>query len=124
MSKILLIDDSSVNNFLLESILEDKGHDISATNDPEEGVEMVKQIMPDLILLDVMMPIMDGFDVLSKIREDQTTKDIPVIMVTADLSFASKKRATEIGISDYILKPVDIDDVCEKVESVLKLNQI
>lgn len=119
MSKILLIDDSSVNNFLLESILEEQGYEIFSSNDPEEGLEMVSNILPDLVLLDVMMPIMDGFDVLTKIRENDKTKDIPVIMVTADLSFASKKQAKEIGISDYILKPIDIDDVCNRVNRVL-----
>jgi len=120
MPKILLIDDSSVNNFLLESILEDEGYEILSTNNAAEGLRMVKSERPDLVLLDIMMPEMDGFTVLENIRADESVKDILVIMVTADLSYSSKKKAIEGGADDYIHKPVDINDVVAKVNSMLK----
>ncbi len=117
--KILLIDDSSVNNLLLQNILEDEKFTVLVAFSGKEGLNMIKEEKPDLILLDIMMPRMDGMEVLEKIVSDDATKDIPVIMLTAKIDSADQKASIEMGAVDYINKPVDIDNILEKIKNIL-----
>lgn len=117
--KILLIDDSSVNNLLLQNILEDEKYTVLVAFSGKEGLNMIKEEKPDLILLDIMMPRMDGMEVLEKIVSDDETKDIPVIMLTAKIDSADQQASLEMGAVDYINKPVDIDNILEKIKNFL-----
>lgn len=117
--KILLIDDSSVNNLLLQNILEDEDFTILVAFNGKEGLNIIKEEKPDLILLDIMMPRMDGMEVLEKIVSDEKTKDIPVIMLTAKIDSADQQASIEMGAVDYINKPVDIDKILEKIKNIL-----
>lgn len=119
-SKILVVDDSSVNNLLFQAILEENGHSVLLTFNGNEALKIAIKEEPDLILLDIMMPGMSGFEILEKIVSDDKLKHIPVIMVTAKIDNTDKKKALEMGAIDYIVKPVDIDNTLERVEHALK----
>jgi two-component system, sensor histidine kinase and response regulator len=118
--KILLADDSSVNNLLLQDILEESGYQVIVAESGKKALKLLPKEKPDLILLDIMMPVMDGFQVLEKIKSEEELKFIPVIMVTAKSTQFDKKRAIELGAADYIIKPIDVEDTIERIQRALK----
>lgn len=122
MPKILVIDDSSVNNYLLENILIDHGYTLQIAYNAYEAFDLLKADKPDLILLDLMMPEVDGFQMLEKLQKQSEFKDIPVIIVTAKNELTDKKKALDLGITDYVIKPINIDFLLKKVEE--KLQQV
>lgn len=117
--KILLIDDSSVNNLLLQNILEDEGYQIVTAFSGKEGLEKVVAEKPNLVILDIMMPRMDGIEVLRQILANPETKNIPVIMLTAKVDAHDESLAIEIGAVDYMTKPVNIENTLQKIRNVL-----
>lgn len=119
-TKILVIDDTRLNIKLLTEILEDEGYDIYSASDGYTAIDIVREIMPDIILLDIMMPGIDGFEVCKLLKQDYDLKDIPIIMVTAKTDSSDVKKALELGAFDYIKKPVDEDEVIARVQSALR----
>ena len=119
-AKILIVDDSSVNNYLLENILEEKGYTLQIAFDGKEALNFLNEDPPDLVLLDIMMPGIDGYEILDKMTSDNKLKNIPVIMVTSKTEPQDKQKAMDIGAIDYIEKPIDIETLLIKVENVLK----
>ncbi len=119
-AKILIVDDSSVNNYLLENILEEKGYNLQIAFDGKEALNFLNEDPPDLVLLDIMMPGIDGYEILDKMTSDNKLKNIPVIMVTSKTEPQDKQKAMDIGAIDYIEKPIDIEKLLVKVENVLK----
>jgi diguanylate cyclase (GGDEF)-like protein len=119
-TKILVIDDTRLNIKLLTEILEDEGYDVYSASDGYTAIDIVREIMPDIILLDIMMPGIDGFEVCKLLKQDYDLKDIPVIMVTAKTDSSDLKKALELGAFDYIKKPVDEDEVIARVQSALR----
>ena len=117
--KILLIDDSSVNNLLLQNILEDEGFEVQTAFSGIEGLGKIDIDKPDLVVLDIMMPRMDGFEVLKKIISNPETKKIPVIMLTAKNDSKDEELAREIGAVDYMTKPVDIKNTLQRIRKFL-----
>lgn len=117
--KILLIDDSSVNNLLLQNILEDEGFEVQIAFSGREGLEKIDINKPDLVVLDIMMPRMDGFEVLKQIISNPETKNIPVIMLTAKKDSKDEELAREIGAVDYMTKPVDIENTLQRIRKFL-----
>ncbi|PLX11425.1 MAG: hypothetical protein C0594_03660 [Marinilabiliales bacterium] len=117
--KILVVDDNSENVFLHQAILEEEGYNVITAAGGVAALEMVEREAPDLILLDIMMPYVDGFDVLKKIINNEKTTRIPVIMISSlyNEHFAEAKR---IGAVDYIEKPVDIQMLISKVSKAIK----
>ncbi len=105
--KILIIDDDPLNVDLLEQELADLGYSTVSASNGASGVEMVLQHMPDLVLLDIMMPVMDGFSVLSKLKTDPQTRGIPVVIVSALGDLHSIIRGIEMGAEDFLPKPFD-----------------
>jgi DNA-binding response OmpR family regulator len=116
MARILIIDDSSTNNLLLKCIFEEEGAKVFLASNGIEGLTAANKIKPDIILLDIMMPRMDGFRVLSELRQSIKLKRIPVIMITARRDSASMKRAYQLGAVDYIVKPIGITEIIERVK--------
>jgi len=102
--------------------LEANNYDIVTACDGIEGVEKAQKEKPDLILLDVLMPNLDGFQTLEKLKENSQTKLIPVIMLTAKDQLADITKAIELGANDYIVKPFDYRAMLEKIQKALKLN--
>jgi len=123
MTKILVVEDEHRIRELLVDILLDAEYDVIEAKDGREGLEKACSEHPDIILLDVMMPAMDGFQVLEKLKADPAVQSIAVIMVTAKGQETDVVKAKEMGAIGYICKPWDPDEVetqVKKVESVTK----
>jgi diguanylate cyclase (GGDEF)-like protein len=118
--KILAVDDSRLNVRLLKDILEAEGYSVYTTTNSLEVVQMVSEIKPDVILLDIVMPGMDGFEVCSLLKKNYETMDIPIIMVTARTDGMDIKKSLELGAFDYIKKPIDEIEVIARVQSALR----
>ncbi len=116
---VLVVDDEPVNIQLLQRKLEWDGIRVLAASSGPESLTLAKDELPDLILLDVMMPGMDGFEVCQKLREDERTKTIPIIFVTAHNSKEGKLEGLEAGAVDYITKPIDLDETIARVRAQL-----
>lgn len=116
---ILVIDDEPVNIQLLRRKLEWEGLGVLSARSGQEGLDLAKSGSPDLILLDVMMPGMNGFEVCQKLSEDERTKSIPVIIVTAQNSKQGKLEGLKAGAVDYITKPIDLEETAARVRAQL-----
>lgn len=116
-AKILIADDIKQNVKLLRVILAASGYDIIEAYDGEEALEKLKLERPDLILLDVMMPKLTGYDVCKKIRADEKTRDIPVIMITALHEMDDRIKGIEAGANDFISKPFNKAELLARVKS-------
>ncbi|MDA3953235.1 MAG: response regulator [Bacteroidales bacterium] len=113
---VLIVDDSNTNNLLLQNILENVGINSSIAFSGEEAFEYLKIEKPSLILLDIMMPNIDGFTVLKKIKNNLDTKEIPVIFITAKNDDNLKQKALDQGAVALIQKPIDVNRVVELVK--------
>ncbi len=118
--KILVVDDQPVNVQLLKRKLEREGIQVSAAYTGQEALDIVRRDKPDLILLDVMMPDMDGIDVCQRLQESEDTRSIPVIFITARTSKESKLEGLAVGAVDYITKPIDLDETLARVQTQLR----
>ena len=116
---ILVVDDSTTNVVLLEAILDEKGYQIETALNAKEAYTIIAKQSPDLILLDLLMPKISGFDFLAQIRSDEITKNTPVIVVSALTDEENISRIMDMGAIDFIKKPIDLQYLVEKVESVL-----
>ncbi|BBB32525.1 two-component system, OmpR family, response regulator [Thermotomaculum hydrothermale] len=115
--KLLIIDDDIKSNELLSSLLKNYGFEVFTASDPFFGLDLIKRESFDIVLLDVMMPKIDGFELLKKIRE---FSDIPVIMLTARGEVSSRIVGLELGADDYVPKPFDIGELVARIKAVLK----
>lgn len=122
--RILLVDDDPTNLFLLEDLLVTEGYIPLSARSGAEALEMARQSRPDLILLDVMMPEMDGFEVCRRLREDDKLQTLPVIFVTALDDDQSRLRGLELMGDDYLTKPIDSKLLLAKIASILRLSQM
>ena len=123
MKKILVIDDLPENVFILQDRLENEGYEVIVAYDGNSGIEKVYSHLPDLILLDVMMPDITGFEVCKILVNDEKTKHIPIILVTAKAGSEDTKEGLEAGAFDYIKKPFNRVELFARVKSALKLSE-
>jgi CheY-like chemotaxis protein len=117
--KILVADDDSRNRKLLETLLGADGYVVTAVNSGQATLDAVANERPDLILLDLMMPGMDGFEVVRRLKIDADTRDIPIVMVTALDDTGSRLRLLSAGVADLIAKPIDRWQLKERLEQLL-----
>ncbi len=122
MKKILVIDDLPENVFMLQDRLEHEGYEVITAYDGKSGIEKAKSELPDLILLDVMMPDITGIEVCKTLVVDKKTSGIPIILVTAKSDAEDTKEGLEAGAFDYIKKPINRIDLVARVMSALKLS--
>ena len=125
MNKILVCDDDLAINELIKVNLELGGYKVIQAFDGTTGFALCKQELPSLVILDVMMPEVDGFTVAQRIRKNDATKDIPVLMLTALSQLNDKVNGFNIGVDDYLVKPFEIEELLVRVRALLKrTNQI
>lgn len=122
--RILIVDDSATNNLLIQSILADQGYDAVIATNGKEALKYIYEEKFDLILLDIMMPKMNGFEVLEKLNDDSEKMRIPVIVITAKVETKDVKKAIELGAVDYIKKPIDIDEIISRANMALRLKSV
>lgn len=122
-STILIVDDELFMSKTLEGLLSSPDHALATASNGEEALAKATELTPDLILLDVMMPIMDGFEVCRRLRGDPVLADVPVIMVTALDDRESRLRGIEVGADDFISKPLDPVELQARVRTITKLNR-
>jgi len=121
--KILLVDDEEMVRRSMKGILEEQGFGFAGAANGQECLEMVKKLHPDLILLDITMPIMDGFETCRRLKENADTDKIPVVMFTSHTDTASRIKALEAGANDFLGKPVDKMELIVRVKNLLKVKQ-
>ena len=119
MKKILIVDDEQDKVESLKFVLEVTGYTCYCAYNGEDGLRMAKEIMPDLIILDVMMPKINGYKISRLLKYDKKYKDIPIIMVTARSQEEDKLIGEETGADEYITKPFDLDYVVQRVNEYL-----
>jgi len=117
--KILLVEDNPVNRRLAEFLLRSQGYQVRAATNAQEAFDTIKAERPDLILMDVQLPGMDGLEATKQLKEDPTTRDIPVVAVTSYAMKGDREKALAAGCSGYITKPIDKDTFVREVASVL-----
>lgn len=122
--KILIIDDEENIRELLSYNLKQNGYDTFTCDNGKKALDMVKDVQPQLILLDIMLPDMDGYDVCKKIRGDDTMYFIPIIMLTAKGQEFDKLLGLEIGADDYITKPFSVKEMLARVKALLRRNNL
>jgi len=118
-AKILIVDDELDCVSIVQCRLEWCNYDVITATNGKEGLEKAASEKPDLILLDTNMPVINGHEMLERMRNDQAIKDTPVIMVTALCDAKDIDTATSLGISDYITKPIDFEKLIEKIANIL-----
>jgi two-component system, cell cycle response regulator DivK len=121
--KILVIEDNEQNLYLIRYILEDSDYEVFAAWDGKQGIELAASLMPDLILLDIQLPGMNGYDVARKLREDSNLADTPIVAVTSYAMPGDREKAMEAGCNGYIEKPIDPDTFDQQVEKYLSLKR-
>ncbi|MDR2756595.1 MAG: response regulator [Planctomycetaceae bacterium] len=122
--KILIADDNLANIELLDAYLAEFDYQIETAADGAETLEMVMKFSPDLILLDIMMPKLSGFEVCEQLKNNPKTKGIMILMVTALSELGDIERAVNAGCDDYLSKPVNKFELVKRVENMLKLRSI
>ena len=122
--KVLVVDDNLQNLELIQAYLEELPVSTLTATDGQEAMDMVEREKPDLILLDIMMPKMSGFEVCRRVKNDPATSHIPIIMVTALNEFGDMQRAVDCGTDDFVSKPVNKIELLTRVKTMLKLKHL
>jgi len=119
MPRILLVEDNELNRDMLSRRLTKKGYEIFMAMDGENGVELALSLKPDLILMDMSLPVMDGWEATRRIKAHSDTRNIPVIALTAHAMGEDRQRALEAGCDDYDTKPIELTRLLLKISSFL-----
>ena len=113
--KILLVEDNELNRDMLTRRLKRKGFTVLCAENGEEGIDLAKSETPDIILMDLSLPVVDGWTAAGKLKADTTTKSIPIIALTAHAMKGDRERALEAGCNDYDTKPIDLERLLGKI---------
>jgi two-component system cell cycle response regulator DivK len=119
MSKILLVEDNEMNRDMLSRRLERKGYQIIIAVDGSQGVALARSERPDLILMDVSLPVLDGWEATRQLKADPATRPIPVIALTAHAMASDREQALAAGCDDYDTKPIELPRLLEKIQALL-----
>ena len=119
MAKILLVEDNEMNRDMLSRRLARKGHEVVVGEDGQEGVDMATSEAPDLILMDMSLPVIDGWEATRRIKAAPQTASIPIIALTAHAMASDREKAPEAGCDDYDTKPVELDRLLGKIDALL-----
>jgi CheY-like chemotaxis protein len=119
VSKILLVEDNEMNRDMLSRRLKKKGYEVAIAIDGQQGVDMASAEKPDLILLDMSLPVMDGWEAAKRLKSDPATQQVPIIALTAHAMAGDREKSLEAGCDDYDTKPVDLKSLLGKMERLL-----
>jgi two-component system cell cycle response regulator DivK len=119
--KILIVEDNEKNRTLVKDVLEYHGYEVIEAGNGKEGIKIAKENNPDLILMDIQMPVMSGFDAIKILRNNSETKDIKIIALTSLAMKGDKEKCMEEGFDDYMAKPIDIRRLPEVVKKALEV---
>ena len=120
MPKILLVEDNEMNRDMLSRRLQRRGYDVIIAVDGQEGVSMAQAETPDLILMDMSLPVMDGWEATRRLKAASKTKDIPGLALTAHAMSGDREKAMEAGCDDHNAKPIDLPRLLVKIEALLR----
>ena len=119
MTKILLVEDNELNRDMLARRLTRKGYEVVIAVDGQQGVEMATSEGPDLVLMDMSLPVLTGWEATRQLKDDPKTSSVPVIALTAHALAEDRERALKAGCDDYDTKPVDLERLLGKIEGLL-----
>lgn len=122
--RVLVVDDNRTNALLLQQVLTTEGHQVTVAADGMEALDRIAEGPPDLILLDLDMPRLDGYEVCRRVKHDPTTRLIPIVIITAQTAFDAKLRAWELGADDFITKPFQCLEVVARSRSLLRIKRL
>ena len=120
MPKILLVEDNEMNRDMLSRRLQRKGYQVVLALDGQSGVEMTQTQAPDLVLMDMSLPVLDGWEATRRLKADTATRHIPVIALTAHAMSSDREKAIEAGCDDYDTKPVELMRLLAKIDALLR----
>ncbi len=123
MSTILVVDDESGNVALIRRVMESRGYDVAAAANGESGIDEARRIQPDVIVLDVNMGGMSGFDACRQLKNDAATRLIPIVLATGSDLPADRVRGLESGADVFLIKPFDLGELMSRVDALVRLKQ-
>ena len=123
MTRILLVEDNELNRDMLSRRLSRRGFEVLIAENGQSGVELTVSERPDLIIMDMSLPVMDGWEATRRIKADPATSGIPIIALSAHAMASDRKMALEAGCDDYDSKPVDLSRLVQKIEQLLAANR-
>jgi CheY-like chemotaxis protein len=119
MARVLLVEDNEVNRDMLSRRLTRRGFQVIFAVDGQQGVDLARSEKPDIILMDMSLPVMDGWEATRRVKSDDATRNVPVIGLTAHAMSGDREKAIEAGCDDYDTKPVELDRLIGKIERLL-----
>ena len=119
MARILLVEDNEMNRDMLSRRLERKGHQVVMATDSQQALDLALAEKPDLILMDMSLPVLDGWEATRRLKADAQTRQIPIIALTAHAMAEDERKAREAGCNDYDTKPIELGRLLGKIESLL-----
>lgn len=122
MPKILLVEDNELNRDMLSRRLRRRDYDVEMAVDGQEGIDLTKSLMPDLILMDMSLPVIDGWTATGILKSDSTTSHIPIIALTAHAMEGERQKCLEAGCDDFDTKPIDFKRLLEKINHWLQIS--
>ena len=120
MAKLLLVEDNEINRDMLSRRLVRRGYEVAIAIDGAQGVEMARTETPDLVLMDLSLPVIDGWEATRLIKASRETRHLPVIGLTAHAMAGDREKALEAGCDDYDTKPIELERLLKKVEALLQ----
>lgn len=119
MLKLLLVEDNEMNRDMLSRRLKRKGYDVILAEDGEQAIQLATETMPDLILMDMSLPVIDGWEAAKQVKQNPTTAHIPIIAQTAHAMANDREKCLEAGCDDYTPKPIHMGQLLAKIEALL-----
>jgi CheY-like chemotaxis protein len=120
MPRLLLVEDNEMNRDMLSRRLQRKGYEVTLALDGQQGIDMAREQKPDLVLMDMSLPVVDGWEATRRLKAEEATRDIPVIALTAHAMAGDREKALEAGCDDYDTKPIELPRLLGKIEALLQ----
>lgn len=118
LPRVLLVEDAPFLRYAFGRLLRLHGYEVKEANDGREALDCVHEFRPHLVITDLMMPVMDGVELINRLRSDPETSEVPVVAITADTSAHSENRAREAGAVDFIAKPIDLASLLDRLKAI------